>query len=150
MHLSADRKGAHLKVLIKVLHSLPLDLDAPQPLPLHLPRRLDGIVDLALDEHEQRAAPNAAVRPEGHEPVREAVRAHGEVRLGVRRPLLLDRDAAAPDNREVELEGVVVSRRADENVQLGVRPVGELDARRGDALDRGGLEVNLHGCMRVR
>ena len=104
----ASARDTHLHIPIKVPHSAPLDLHAPDALALHLRRRLHRVPDGGLEDGEEDARADDRVRAEGHEHVREAVDAHGQVRGGVGRPVGVEVAAVAADEGEGELPGRVV------------------------------------------
>ncbi len=102
-------RTTHLHVPVKVPHGTPLDLNALDPLALHLRGRLHRVPDGGLEDGEECAGADDGVGAEGHEDVREAVDADGEVRRRVRRPLRAQVDAVAAEDLEGELPGGVVA-----------------------------------------
>lgn len=93
-----------------------------------------------LHNREQGAVTDGTIRTIEHEIIRHSRRADTEIRLGIARPLLLERAAVGASQLEVRLEGDVEARCGDDDVDF-LDALGRLDARLRDPQDR--VEVAL-------
>ena len=100
--------------------------------------------DLALDHVDDRGVPEARVRPEEEEEVREAGHRRSQVRLGAAVPRFVERPAAAPSHVLAEGEiGHVKAGAEDDRVDRALLAVAGHDRAGADLLDAVGDDVDV-------